>query len=116
MAPPLGELFLEMEIIVKLCWCPFSLSLTSPDPQGELTPQLLAIQVEAGGRVPYILSRMGWVLLSLTPHLQAISPGCIQNITLSLRPFRIQWRVQSLLTDARTSCDDPRAARTSYQC
>lgn len=30
--PPLGELFPEMGIIVKPCWCPFSLSLTSLNP------------------------------------------------------------------------------------
>lgn len=58
--PPLGELFLEMGIIVKPRWCTFSLSLTSPDPEEELTPQLLAIQVEAGGRGICILGAVKW--------------------------------------------------------
>lgn len=66
--PPLGELFLEMGIIVKPCWCPFSLSLASPDPWEELTPQFLAIQEEAGGRGAHILGRMGWVLPGMSSH------------------------------------------------
>lgn len=62
--PPLGELFPEMGIIVKPCLCPFSLGLTSLDPWEELTPQFVAIQVEAGGRGAHMLGRMGWGLPS----------------------------------------------------
>lgn len=66
--PPLGELFLEMGIIVKLCWCPFSLSLTSPGPWGELTPQVPAMQGKDGGRGSHIPGRMGRVLPSISPQ------------------------------------------------
>lgn len=66
--PPLGELFLEMGIIVKPCGCPFSLSLPFPDPWEELTLHLRAIQVEAGGRGDHIRGRMGCVLSSISPH------------------------------------------------
>lgn len=98
--PPLGELFLEMGIIVKPCWCPFSLSLASPDPREELTPQFLAIQVEAGGRGAHILSRMGWVLPSMSPHPWSRPIGPILQVRTSrLREDR--WLAQGHHTAAK---------------
>lgn len=76
--PPLGELFPEMGIIVKPCWCPFSLSLASSDPWEELTPQFLAIQDEAGGRGVHIqdgLCAAKYIISSLGSADQPHSPG-----------------------------------------
>ena len=66
--PPLGELFPEVGIIVKPCWCPFSSSLTALDPWGEMTPQLLAVQVGAGGRGSSLLRGRAWVPVRVSPH------------------------------------------------
>lgn len=91
--PPLGELFLEMGIIVKLCWCPFSLSLTSPDPRGELTPQVPAIQVEDGGRGAHIPGRMDCVLPSISPHPWSQLIGPIRQVRTP-RPRGDKWLAQ----------------------
>lgn len=75
--PPLGELFLEMGIIVKPCWCPFSLSLASPDPWEELTPQFPAIQDETRGRSAHIQDGLGaakYIISSLGSADQSHSP------------------------------------------